>query len=242
VNDAKKDPAAKRSAHSLWCATVYCCALFGAGAIAACGDRARLRAATRDSTQLPVASSASDCFGPDSIPAIGVGRVGTLRLNLSLDSLRRRCPNLRDTTATGDEELDTAIVISRPALRLVGTLAMIDGGDGRRPVHLAGSDTVERWMVIGTSAVLPKGIPATATWQTLARAYGPIASQTGANGDVFIAFCSLPGFAFSMAVPWAALIDTVNRAAADSARLASPIAMIVVPATARRVDPASSCK
>lgn len=188
-----------------------------------------------------LATTLSDCLGRDSIVAIGVGRVGALRLDLPLDSLRRQCPNLRDTTANGDEELDTAIVISRPSLRLVGKLGVIESEEGRRPVHLAGTDKVDQWIVIGAGGLLPKNVPITATWRMLVSAYGPVASQGGANGDVFLGFCSLPGITFSMAVPFAALVDTINVAAAESTRVASPIAAVFV-ATAEQAAPLPGCK
>jgi hypothetical protein len=35
--------------------------------------------------------------------AIRAGRIGTLQLDLPLDSLHRLCPEIRDTTSKGDE-------------------------------------------------------------------------------------------------------------------------------------------
>lgn len=135
-----------------------------------------------------------------------------------------------------------ANIISRPGLRLVGAVATIDAGDGRQPVHVAGSDTVERWMVFGSTAALPTGVPVTATWRMLVRACGPVARQGGDNGDVFLAFCGIPGFTFSMTVPVSALTDTIHGAAAAATRLTSPIGMVSVPATTRPgVIGAASC-
>jgi hypothetical protein len=162
---------------------------------------------------------------------IQTGRIGALPLDLPLDSLRQRCPNIRDTTANGDEELDTAIVISRRGLSVVGHLARIEDEDGRRAVHLRGTDKVSQWMVIGSAGRLPNAVPLTATWRMLVAAYGQVASRGGENGDVFLEFCPVPGFAFSMAVPFDALNDTVHGAAAESTRLASPIAAVYVPLT-----------
>ena len=195
----------------------------------ACGAHEQRNAYANDSVPPRVARPVSDCLGPDSVVAISVGHVGSLRLDLPLDSLRRRCPSSRDTTANGDEELDTAIVIARPGLRLVGKLAQIEGEDGRQSVHVTDADKVQQWMVIGSAGLLPRTVPLTATWRMLVSAYGPVTNQSGSNGDVFLSFCSMPGFVFSMAVPFAALVDTVNIAAAESTRLASPIAAVYVP-------------
>jgi len=210
-------------------------------AAVACGAHDEKAVVAHDSALPPVAFAISDCLGRDSVVAIGAGHVGALRLDLPLDSLRRRCPNIRDTTANGDEELDTAIVIVRPGLRLVGKLGVIESDEGRRPVQLMGTDKVQQWMVIGNSGLLPKNVTTTATWRMLVNAYGPVATQGGANGDVFLGFCSMPGFSFSMAVPFAALIDTVNIAAAESTRLASRIAAVYVP-MAERTNGMPGCK
>jgi hypothetical protein len=107
---------------------------------------------------------------------------------------------------------------------------MIEDDDGRRRVQLSKEARIQQWIVIGSAGRLPNGIPMTGTWGTLVRAYGPVMSQSGSNGDVFLAFCAMPGFTFKMAVPFAALVDSMTPAAAESTRLASPIAAVYVPA------------
>jgi hypothetical protein len=205
------------------------CVAFMASVAIGCTTPGRNGGVSSDSSRTRVANPVPDCFGPESVVVIRAGHVGALRLDLPLDSLRHRCPNIRDTTANGDEELDTAITISRPGLRLVGKLALIESENGRQPVHFTGAETVDQWIVSGSAGRLPNGVPLTAAWRSLIKAYGPVASQGGANGDVFLSFCSMPGFSFSMNVPFAALIDTLNPAAAESTRLASPIESVQVP-------------
>ncbi len=205
------------------------------GAALACGNRENTEA-NRPVAARTANPAARDCLGPDSIVDIEAGRVGALPLDLSLDSLRARCTNIRDTTANGDERIDTAIVIARPGLRVVGTLAAIDAGDGIEPVHLTGASKVEHWIVLGSAGRLPKNVPLTATWAALVRAYGPVAGRGGDNGDVFLRFCPMPGFVFSMSVPFEALIDTLHPAAAESTRLASPILAVYVPERAQTTD------
>ena len=130
---------------------------------------------------------------------------------------------------------------NRPGLRVVGTIATVAGDEGHIPVHFGGSATIEQWIVIGQAGVLPSNVPLTADWATLLRAYGPLASQSGSNGDVFLRFCRLPDFAFSMTVPFAALVDTVHLAAAESTRLASPIAQTYVPRSVYAGTRPTSC-
>ena len=88
-------------------AIVRGCAALGLSAMIACGAHDQRNVNSYDSVRPRVAKVALDCLGSDSVVAIGVGYVGALRLDLPLDSLRRQCPNTRDTTATGDEESST---------------------------------------------------------------------------------------------------------------------------------------
>lgn len=140
--------------------------------------------------------AAADCLGPDSLPRIDIGRVGALRLNQTLAQLHRLCPNIRDTNATGAETLDTAIVISRPGLSVVGRVWLISGGDEDKPYRVDSSRTIYRWIVTGTNGLLPGGVPLSAPWDSLVRAYGrPDADPL--NGDVLVHFCDrLPLFRF----------------------------------------------
>lgn len=183
-----------------------------------------------------------DCFGPDSAVIIRAGRIGTLQLDLPLDSLHRLCPQIRDTTSKGDEELDTAIVISRPGLSLVGPLASILDTDGAHSVRVDSSTRVKSWTVVGSSGVLPKGVPLTATWGILVHAYGPTGHVDFLNGDVYISFCETPGITFSMAVPWKIQqkYSQIAPATFDSGASASTISMLFV--AAAPTEPAPHCQ
>lgn len=134
-----------------------------------------------------------DCFGRDSIVQIAPGRIGALPLDLSLAELRRRCSNLAWTTTNGDETLDTAVLLMRPGLRVVGTVATLadDGGD-RRPVRVDSGAHIAHWTVSGTSGVLPDGVSLTGTWNDLRRAYGPLGAFA-LNGTVYVTICRRPG-------------------------------------------------
>lgn len=147
----------------------------------------------RTNRQLAIA----DCLGPDSVPSIDVGRVGALRLDLPLAELHRLCPNLRDTVAHGVETMDTAIVITRPNLSVVGRLGLISGGYRDEPPYRVDSTrSIYYWTVTGTAATLPGGVPLSATYDSLTRAYGR-SEAFPVNGDIITRFCErLPRMTF----------------------------------------------
>jgi hypothetical protein len=141
---------------------------------------------------------ASDCIGGPS-PTIEVGRVGDLKLDLTLRELRRLCPQIRDTIARGDESLDTAVVISRPGLQVVGRVANIANDEGDKPYRVDSSSRIHYWTVTGTGAVLRGGVPLSARFDSLERAYGK-AETLPLNGDVYAWFCDrMPEFVFHFA-------------------------------------------
>ena len=51
---------------------------------------------SRDTAAIVTRSVAASCFGA-AVPAIDVGRVGALHLDIPLDSIRRLCPTAHDT-------------------------------------------------------------------------------------------------------------------------------------------------
>jgi hypothetical protein len=141
---------------------------------------------------------ASDCLGGPA-PLIEVGRVGDLRLDLTLRELRRTCPQIRDTIARGDESIDTAVVISRRGLQVVGRVANIMNDEGNRPYQADSSARISYWTVTGTDAVLRAGVPLSAPFDSLQRAYGK-AYTDPLNGDVYAWFCDkMPEFVFHFA-------------------------------------------
>jgi hypothetical protein len=177
--------------------------------LAACTPAGKRDAVTDTTRGARVSVATADCFGRDSTVSIDVGAIGALRLDLPLSALRRLCTNVRDTTATGDETLDTAIVISRPGLSVVGRIATIGDDEGFRAVTIDSATRIERWTVTGRDGRLPGGVPLAATWGELARAYGPSRSFA-LNGDMYVKFCSGPRqLLFHIAAP--AGDDTPNR-------------------------------
>jgi hypothetical protein len=176
----------------------------------------------------------ADCLGPDSIVQITPGRIGALQLDLSLAELRRQCGNLGWTTTNGDESLDTAVLLTRPGLRVVGVVAtLVDDGGDRRPIQIDSGAHVALWKVSGTRGVLPDGVPLTATWNALRRVYGPLGAFA-LNGIVYVTICRRPGISVQMELsnPGAPInpVDGVAQlpATVDSAMGETPIAVVEV--------------
>lgn len=205
-------------------------------------------AVSRRSSRAPSIGGApvADCFGGDSIVQIAPGRIGALPLDLSLAELRRRCPNLAWTTTNGDETLDTAVLLTRPGLRVVGAVATLaDEGGDHRPMRIDSSALITVWKISGTRAVLPEGVPLTATWNDLRRAYGPLGAFA-LNGTVYVTICRRPGVGVLMDLTHPdAPINPVNGesqqpATIDSVMAGTPIAEVEV-RSVQPARPASSC-
>ncbi|HEY9226989.1 MAG TPA: hypothetical protein VIP11_10100 [Gemmatimonadaceae bacterium] len=96
-------------------------------AATACGHDASSRNAGQPS---------ADCIGVDSPVVITADRIGNLPLDLPLGEIQRRCGPLQWTTTTGDESLDTAIVLSKPGLRVVGAVATVVNEEGSYAVQI----------------------------------------------------------------------------------------------------------
>jgi len=176
----------------------------------------------------------ADCFGPDSIVQIAPGHIGTLPLDLPLGELHRRCPNLGWTTTNGDESLDTAVLLTRPGLRVVGVVATLaDEGGDRRPLRVDSTAHIAIWKVSGTRGLLPDSVPLSASWNDLRRAYGPLGAFA-LNGIVYVTICRRPGMNVEMDLshPDAPINSTdgvpQNPATVDSLMTGTPIAVVEV--------------
>jgi hypothetical protein len=155
-------------------------------------------AISRRSQRVRTETVRGDCFGPDSIVQISPRRIGALPLNLTVAEFRRRCASFGWTTTNGDESLDTAVVLTRPGLRVVGVVANLANEEGdRRPLQIDPGARVALWKVSGTHAVLPDGVPITATWDDLRRAYGPLGAFA-LNGTIYVTICRQPGIGAQM--------------------------------------------
>jgi hypothetical protein len=141
-----------------------------------------------------------DCLGSDSIVEIAPGHIGALRLDATLGAIQRQCPGFGWTTMHGDERVDTAILISRPGLRVVGSLAVIADEDGYEHPTLDSGMHVRYWEVTGTNARLPQGVPITATWADLRTSYGEVGANA-LNGIVDVLVCRMRGMIIQMSVP-----------------------------------------
>lgn len=138
--------------------------------------------------------------------AITDSSVGTLILNLSLDSILSLCPLARDTTVSGANQ-------GPNAQRFPGRIY----GSGRlQLIALQYQDSVLRpdrpadgWIVRGTGGTLPSGVPLTATWRELVAAYGRANASAGAV--VVVQFCSLPAVLFTLNADPRAVVTTTGR-------------------------------
>ena len=222
------------------------CAFAGVGA---CTGHHDTQAANANSAPTHVIDARSDCLGRDAVVAIAAGQVGALHLDVSLDSLRRLCPNLRDTVIKGDEELDTAIVISRPGLSVVGWIATVEDGDGRHDIHIDPQTRFKLWTVVGSAGVLPGGVPLTAGWRTLVQLYASHGSVGYLNGEVDVSFCRALGLTLSMSAPppvHTPRSATVAQVGPDSSRIVlvyvptSPAAADSSRANCRELDPVAT--
>ena len=200
-----------------------------AGVIAADAVVSRERRASS-----PGREQSDDCLGTDSIVQIMPGRIGALPLDVPLAELRRRCPNLAWTTTNGDESLDTAVLLARPGLRVVGVVATLaDEGGDRRPLRVDSNARIVIWKVSGTRGVLTDGVPLTATWNDLRRVYGPLGAFA-LNGTVYVSICRRPGLSIEMDLPHPDApinpIDGVPQkpATIDSVMAGTPIAVVEV--------------
>jgi hypothetical protein len=156
---------------------------------------------------------AEHCLGTTRAIPIASGRIGALPLDISLDSLRRLCPSVRDTTANTYEQLNRAIKISAPTLSVIGiTSVLSDEGGDHPPDSAGGRQHVSGWFVRGRGGLLPKGIPTNASWPTLHHAYGRALVQTE-TAELVVTFCELPGLVFTMSGP---LPLTLNWKVVDS--------------------------
>jgi hypothetical protein len=89
--------------------------------------------------------------------------VGTLALDAALRQLRESCPTASDTRHYAETEDYAALVFPFPGL----SATAVQWRDSLQPDMPADS-----WIVEGTNGVLPNGVPMTAPWAALRRAYG----------------------------------------------------------------------
>jgi hypothetical protein len=114
-------------------------------------------------------------IGPDSI--------GQLPLWLNLATLRRLCPNARDTTVSGLEGPGSrtypGVVLTDGALNAIALQFGNDSVDAMRPA--------DGWIAEGKGADLPSHVPIEATWGEIYRKY-PVA-QAQAGSVLIVRFC-----------------------------------------------------
>ncbi len=136
------------------------------------------------------ASSAS-CSQPLQGPIqVTEDSLGSASLWSSLSALRALYRCARDTVRYGEESVYPAVVFSFNGLRALAS----QYGDSLNP-----SQPADTWIIQGRDAVLPRGVPLTATWTDLRRRYGDARGETGDEPTVM--FCSFPRVFFVLDTP-----------------------------------------
>jgi hypothetical protein len=108
---------------------------------------------------------------------------------------------------------------------VVGTIAtLVDDGGDHRPMRVDPSARIVIWKISGKRGVLPGGVPLTATWNDLRRAYGPLGAFA-LNGTVYVTICRRPGMEVLMDLAHPeAPINPVNGEAQEAATIDSVMA------------------
>jgi hypothetical protein len=169
------------------------------------------------------------------MPSIAVGKVGTLSLQLPIREIYRLCKGqIHDTVAHGDESIDTAFVISRPGLLVLGRMGNIGNDEGYHAFTMDSNRVVYYWTVSGTRGLLPGGVTLSSSLDSLTSAYGR-RSTDALNGDVYVRFCRLPQMVFHFDAP--PRYDTLTKEQSDAALGLSRVATIDLPSKAKPETP-----
>jgi hypothetical protein len=187
-----------------------------------------------DTTIALASAGAAACLGAGASGVIRVraDSVGAIASQLTIDELRLRCPEARDTVDpwdTGDRH--PALQIPAPIGTTIFAVqyrdAYVDTA-GRRQRRMVPSEPVTYWRLQGASIELPGGMRSSAPWANLVRQYGPtlvVSQQSHASAT----FCALRDFSFSFDTPWIdsgfVMLDTSSSRIPVDAR-ASVITMI----------------
>jgi hypothetical protein len=102
-------------------------------------------------------------------------------LGATLRTLKVSCPAARDTVRYGESDVYPAVAF--PFDRL--TVSAFQYQDSLLP-----DQAPDTWVVQGTNGVLPNGVPLTASWADLRRAYGPW--REGGDLELGAMFCAHP--------------------------------------------------
>jgi len=154
--------------------------------------------------------------------------IGPLPVSAMIGSFRESCPSARRTTYYGESEAYAAL-----AFPFAGLDVMAVQWQDSLKSHLP-ADT---WRVRGASGVLPGGVPMTATWGALRRAYGR-GKVLGGEGDVTAMFCAHSRLFFSIR----ASPDNMEFTGSDADLLLIPdYATIREVWISREPDPAWKC-
>ncbi len=131
------------------------------------------------------------CTSDTSLVRLSSDSIGPFPVSASLRALRAACPSARDTII-GTFEGHRYAGISLPFRDLqVAAVQYRDSDKNDQPPDV--------WIIAGRRAWLPGGVPLTATWRELVRAYGEHIGDQEAEVDVM--FCRMPNLVFTLGVP-----------------------------------------
>lgn len=125
----------------------------------------------------------------DSVPLlISADSLGPLPLRAPIKSLRKLCPSAREVVyLTSDGNPYPAVQFSFRELKVVGY---------QFKDSIVEDQPVDRWIIRGTAARLPEGLPFTATWRDLKQTYGSAIADT--EEGLSVMFCKMPRFFFTL--------------------------------------------
>lgn len=123
----------------------------------------------------------------DSVPLlISADSLGPLPLKAPIKNLRKLCPSAREVVfLTSEGNAYPAVQFSFREVKIVGY---------QFEDSIVEDQPVDRWIIRGTAAQLPGGVPLTATWPELRKAYGDAIVDT--EDGLSVMFCKLPTFFF----------------------------------------------
>lgn len=150
------------------------------------------------------ASSCKLALGPWNSPVrISDDSVGLLPVGAQMGELRRMCPDARDTSVSIAPQASGEAPFPGLVIRYGDStiLALQYQDRGLRP-----DLPPDGWIVAGTNAVLPSGVPLGAKWAAIWSQYG--AAQASGRGVLVVRFCSLPRTLFTLNVDPSAVVSS----------------------------------
>ena len=125
----------------------------------------------------------------DTTISISRDSIWRLPWRATIQALRSKCPSSHDTLVLAEENASPGIRFLFRGLRATAV-------QYRKHLHYA--EPPDMWIVVGTSATLPKDLPFEASWTQLHAAYGDAIIGTEDEDGLTVKFCQLPDFFFAL--------------------------------------------